>query len=157
MSEKSEKAANVFNSGFNCAQSVLSSFIEETGLNRDMALRITAGLGGGMGRMQHTCGAVTGACLVIGALCGSEDAGNEESREKTIGLTRKFLSAFTDKHGSVNCKELIGYDLNSEEELMEAGENKVFETKCAAFVKTAVALLENELAGLQQGKRSGQT
>ena len=142
---RSNKAAELFKSGFNCAQSVLSSFAKEAGLTEEQALKITAGFGGGMGRMQHTCGAVVGAYLIISALNGSDDATNAEAREKTFGLVRKFDALFTEKHGSTNCRELIKYDLNSEEQNKEASEKGVFEIQCAGYVKDAVDLLETEI------------
>ena len=142
---RSEKAAELFSSGFNCAQSVFTSFANETGLTEEQALKITSGFGGGMGRMQYTCGAVVGAYLVISALNGSDDASNSDAREKTFSLVRKFDTIFRDKHGSTNCRELIKYDLNSEEEKKEASEKGVFEIQCAGFVKDAVDLLETEI------------
>jgi len=142
---KSEKAAELFGSGFNCAQSVLTSFAKETGLTEEQALKITTGFGGGMGRMQYTCGAVIGAYLVISALNGSDDASNAEAREKTFNLVKKFDTIFKEKHGSTNCRELIKYDLNSEEQRKEASEKGVFEVQCTGFIRDAVALLETEI------------
>jgi hypothetical protein len=49
MSDKSNMATEEFLSGYNCAQSVLVAFCEETGVSDDMALKISCGLGGGMG------------------------------------------------------------------------------------------------------------
>ena len=142
---RSKKAAEFFNSGYNCAQSVLASFAKEAGLTEEQALKITAGFGGGMGRMQHTCGAVIGAYLIISALNGSDDASSTEAREKTYRLVRKFDAVFTEKHGSTNCRELIKYDLNSEEQRKEASEKGVFEIQCTGFVKDALDLLETEI------------
>ncbi len=139
---RSKKAAELFSSGFNCAQSVFASFAKEAGLTEEQALKITAGFGGGMGRMQHTCGAVVGAYLVISALNGSDDASSTEAREKTFRLVREFDRVFTAKHGSTNCRELIKYDLNSEEQRKEASEKGVFEVQCTGFVRDAVDLLE---------------
>jgi C_GCAxxG_C_C family probable redox protein len=144
-SERSNRAGELFRSGFNCAQSVFSSFARETGLTKDQALKITSGFGGGMGRMQYTCGAVVGAYLVISALNGSADASDLEARDKTYKLVRKFEALFTEKHGSTNCRELIKYDLNVEEQREEALEKGVFEVQCTGFVQDAVELLENEI------------
>ena len=66
MSAKSEQAVRKFRKGFNCSQAVLSVYAEEFGLCRETALKIACGYGGGMGRMALTCGAVTGAFMVIG-------------------------------------------------------------------------------------------
>ena len=60
-----EKAVGKFKEGFNCAQSVLYSYADELGLPDDLAMKIATGFGGGMGRTQEVCGAVTGALMVI--------------------------------------------------------------------------------------------
>ena len=65
MSEKSEQAVERFKRGFNCSQAVLGSYCREFGLDCEQAFRIATGFGGGM-RMAETCGAVTGAFMVLG-------------------------------------------------------------------------------------------
>ena len=63
---RSENARlNMVESKMNCAQSVLTAFSDELGLDRNTALRLARGFGGGMGRTGKTCGAVTGAYMVI--------------------------------------------------------------------------------------------
>ncbi len=49
----------LFLEGNNCAQSVVLSFAEDYGYSKELALKIAAGFGGGMGRIQGTCGAVS--------------------------------------------------------------------------------------------------
>jgi C_GCAxxG_C_C family probable redox protein len=61
-----DHAVELFNAGRNCSQAVLMAFAGELGLEPDAAARLAAGFGGGMGRMGHTCGAVSGAVLVRG-------------------------------------------------------------------------------------------
>lgn len=50
----------------NCAQAILSTYCEAFGLERNLALRLAQGFGGGMAHMGKTCGAVTGAYMVLG-------------------------------------------------------------------------------------------
>ncbi|NTU86942.1 MAG: C_GCAxxG_C_C family protein, partial [Chlorobiaceae bacterium] len=64
---RSERAVSIFSEGYNCAQSVLFSFSDDLGIAGDTALKIASGFGGGIGRMQEVCGAVTGGVMVIGA------------------------------------------------------------------------------------------
>ena len=59
-------AGSRFSEGFSCSQSVLAAFAPELGLDADAALRVSAAFGGGMGRTGGTCGAVTGALMVLG-------------------------------------------------------------------------------------------
>lgn len=66
MKTKAEKAIAYFNSGLNCAQSVFTAYAEEFNIDPELAISISCGFGGGMGRLQETCGAVTGAFMVLG-------------------------------------------------------------------------------------------
>ena len=78
-----DKAVACFKEGFNCSQAVLSSFDDDFGLDKDMALKLAAGFGGGMGRMAQTCGAVTGAYMVIGLKHGAITGQDKAAKEHT--------------------------------------------------------------------------
>ena len=79
--KRSEKALDYYSKGFNCAQSVIVSFADILNVNEETVLRMASGFGGGMGRMQQTCGAVTGAFMVIGFLRGKYKDGDDEANE----------------------------------------------------------------------------
>ena len=64
-SSKAQIASERFAEGYNCAQAVMFAFSEDCGLSPDLALKAACGFGGGMGRKQEVCGAVTGAILVL--------------------------------------------------------------------------------------------
>lgn len=142
---RSEKALQFYSEGFNCAQSVIASFADILEVNEETAVRMASAFGGGMGRMQNTCGAISGAFMVIGYLRGKYKLDDEDSAEKTNQLIQEFSKKFSAKHGSINCKSLINYDLNSVEGLKAAKNADVFNKKCAFFVKTAVEMLEETL------------
>lgn len=140
-----EKAISSFRGDFNCSQSVFSSYATEYGLDRDTALRLATGFGGGMGRMQNTCGAVSGAFLVIGLKYGTGENGNTEARDKTYQLIREFSNRFQEIHGSIICKELLGCDINTPKGKDYYDQNEFFEKKCFQYVKDAATLLEDIL------------
>jgi C_GCAxxG_C_C family probable redox protein len=142
---KAEEADNQFEKGFSCAPSALSAYSEQFGLGKELVLKIACGFGGGIGRTGRTCGAVTGAVMVIGLKHGQADVADEESRQKTHELVKKFIDKFTELHGSVECRELIGYDLSNPAEFESARESGVVERKCHGFVYDAARMLENVL------------
>ncbi len=146
--KRSEKALKYYAEGYNCAQSVVVAFTDVLNLSEETTLKLAAGFGGGMGRLQQTCGAITGAFMVIGYLKGNyqQDGESEQSRKITNQLIQDFSRIFAQKHGSINCKSLINFDINSEEDLKKAKEADVFNKKCTYFIKTAVELLEDTLA-----------
>ena len=94
---RSERALDYYFDGFNCAQSVIASFADKLEISEEVVLRMASGFGGGMGRMQETCGAVTGAFMVIGFLRGKYKLGDEEAKEKTNELIQEFSQKYTEK------------------------------------------------------------
>jgi len=110
-----------------------------------LALKIACGFGAGIGRMGRTCGAVTGALMVIGLKHGQVDLADEESQQRTYTLVKEFVDRFTALHGSIECKELIGYDLSDSGELKLARESGVFKNKCSSFVYDSARILEDVL------------
>ena len=126
----------------NCAQAVLSTYCEKFGLERSLALKLAQGFGGGMGRMGATCGAVTGAYMVIGLAQKMWDENPRQSLDRTYELVREFNQRFKALHGSVICKELISCDLSTSEGLAEARNKKIFTTVCPDFVSDSVKILE---------------
>ena len=126
----------------NCAQAVLSSYCENFGLERILALRLAQGFGGGMGHAGRTCGAVTGAYMVLGLAQKISSDSPRESLDETYALVRAFNQRFEALHGSLTCKELIGYDLSTPEGLAEARDKKVFTSVCPDFVRDSVRTLE---------------
>jgi hypothetical protein len=62
---KIEQAVAYFKEGFSCSQAIVAAYAPSLGLDRDTALKIASGFGGGMGRLAETCGAVTGSFMVL--------------------------------------------------------------------------------------------
>jgi C_GCAxxG_C_C family probable redox protein len=142
---KAKEAESQFEKGYSCAPAVLSAYSEQFGLEKELALRIACGFGGGIGHMGRTCGAVTGAVMVIGLKHGQAEVADDESRQATHKLVNKFIEKFTELHGSVECKELIGYDLSNPAELEAARTDDAREKKCRGFVHDAAGIVEDVL------------
>ena len=141
MSKKETALAN-FKSGFNCAQSVLSAFSKDFGMDDVLAMRIAGGFGGGMGRRGDTCGAVTGALMVLGLRFATTDPEDKQGKEDTYQLVKDFMGRFADRHGALRCNDLLGVDINTAEGLHMAREEGKFKQRCPDFVGSAVEILE---------------
>jgi len=141
--EKSEQAKELFLSGFNCAQSVLLSFADDLQFSREHAQKISAGFGGGMGKRQETCGAVTGAIMVIGLLKGEEVCSNDELKSEAYGAVKELTRSFEAEYKTTRCKELIGCDLNTPEGSAKFRDEKIMENVCAGCVGKAVRIVES--------------
>jgi C_GCAxxG_C_C family probable redox protein len=146
MATKAEQAAECFKSGFNCAQAVFSTYSEQFGINQTDALKISCGLGAGMGRKQEVCGAVSGAILLIGCKHGKTIREDNASTDTTYMLVRDLSDKFTAKHGNILCRELLGCNLLTPEGQQFFKENNFKELKCARFVHDAAEIVEKILA-----------
>ena len=144
MSEKSEQAVEFLRNGCNCSQAVLGRYGPELGLDHEQAFRIATGFGGGM-RMAETCGAVTGALMVLGLKYGNSTTEDKEAKAKTYEKIVEYTSRFKTRNGSVSCRELPGCDINTPEGMEKAQENKLFSTVCPKMVQEAAEILEEML------------
>jgi C_GCAxxG_C_C family probable redox protein len=142
---RAEEARRQFEKGFHCAPAVLSTYSGQFGLDKALALKIACGFGAGIGRMGKTCGAVTGALMVIGLKHGQVNLADEEASQRTYTVVKEFIDRFTTLHGSIECKELIGYDLSDSGELGSARESGVFKNKCPGFVYDSALIVEEVL------------
>lgn len=144
---KVEIALSNFNQGHSCAQAVLCAFAPDLGLNRDMALKVAAGFGGGLGRSGEVCGAVTGAIIALGLKFGSTKLNDREAKEITYANVRAFCDEFKRRHKTLLCRELLGCDISTNEGLVWARQHKLFITECPHYVKTATEIAARLIAG----------
>ena len=134
-----------FREGYNCSQAVVGSYCEQFGVDCETVCRMTAGFGGGM-CMGETCGAVTGAFMVLGLKYGNTTGEDRESRAKTSAKVVEYTSRFKNRNGSVVCRELLGCDVSTAEGMIKAQEEGLFDSVCAKMVKDAAEILGEMLA-----------
>ena len=146
MKQTSERALNYFTNEYNCAQSVLMAFAPQLGLDLQTAARIATPFGAGIGRLGMTCGAVSGALMVIGLKCGHRSWLDTEVKERTYEIAREFLSRFEERHQSHICRQLLGVDARNAEEWALAKEEGLFEDRCTTFVRDAADIVSELLA-----------
>lgn len=135
---KVEEAVKTFKSGFNCSQSIISTYAPDLGLNRESALLISSGFGGGLGRTGEVCGAVTGAIMALGLKYGFTTFSNE-AKEIVYSIVREYIARFKEENGSILCRELLGADINTPE-----GREKAH-TICPKLVRDSAEILEEML------------
>lgn len=144
--DKPTKAIEYFRNKFNCSQSVLATFGPECGLSDDDCFKIATAFGGGMGRQQHICGAITGALMVLGLKYGKGLNDPEEKKKYTYQLTKEFFDEFKRFNGSENCLELLdGLDMNDPVDNRKIVERNYFEIRCEKYVSDAVNILSKML------------
>ncbi|MDD5063837.1 MAG: C-GCAxxG-C-C family protein [Phycisphaerae bacterium] len=135
---KAKKAVKCFEDGYNCSQAIFSTYGQDLGVSFEQALKIASGFGGGM-RIDGTCGAVTGAFMVLGLKFAK---GKDRPYDKII----KFDEAFRQKNKSTNCQALIGCDIRTKEGMDKATKEGLFRSICSQLVKDSAEILEEMLA-----------
>ena len=107
MMTHSEKAAELFVQGYNCAQAVAVAFCDVTGLEPDFTAKISSGFGGGMGRLREVCGAVSGMFMVLSHLYGYDDPNADAEKKQLYARVQALGNKFRDINGSIICRELL--------------------------------------------------
>ncbi|MFW5872646.1 MAG: C-GCAxxG-C-C family protein [bacterium] len=152
MIEKEIKAIRDFKSGHNCSQVVLLAYANELGIAHRMALNIASGFGAGMGRLQETCGAVTGAFMVIGLHNGLKYCSNQDAKEVSYEIIQLFNKKFVEIHGSTLCGELLNCNLRTSEGKKYFLDHNLLEHTCIPCISTAINLLD-ELLHVETGDK----
>ena len=145
MSKKSEKAEELFKSGYNCSQAVLGVFCEELGLNFDTAIKISSSFGGGMGRMREVCGTVSGMFMAAG-LAFSSDSSDSNNKLKQYEHVQELAKRFKNKNGSIICRELLEGITSSTSPVPDKRNEEYYRKRpCVELVADAVEIFEDYL------------
>lgn len=139
MSEKQKRAVELFDEGFNCAQSVIAPFADSLNIDVPTALRMAGGFGHGL-RLGEVCGAISGAAMVIGLREGTDEPSDLAAKNSCNAQTLELMRTLTAQLGSCQCRVLIKDEaLTARGSLTCPGCTR---RACAAVIETAVAALE---------------
>lgn len=125
MSKRTDKAVDIRQGKFNCAQAVALAFNDVTDIDDDTVCRMTQAFGGGLGGMDGQCGALSGAAVIIGLMY--------DDKQTAMMKIRRIADAFKERNGTLICRELKGVD---------SGESV---RSCDDCVRDASEFLEREL------------
>lgn len=130
-----ERAARLHGNGYNCCQAVLLTFCDELGVDPVTAFKMGEGFGLGMGGMENTCGALSGAIMLAGLKNSDGDLDHPKTKAGTYRISRELTEAFKEKTGALVCRDLKGIDTG-----------KVL-CSCPKCIDSAVQIVE-EILGL---------
>ncbi len=106
MSKQGDAAYAWFLKGYNCSQSVVAAFAPQLGLTEEMALRLSAGFGAGIGRMREVCGAFCGVVTVLSMVYAAPADPKDKSR--MYALVQQAAEQYRARNGgSIICRELL--------------------------------------------------
>lgn len=141
MASYGDKAYELFFKGYNCSQCIALAFAEEMGLSETQALRISAGFGGGVGRLREVCGAFSGMVLVLGALYGNTDPAQKSATYAEVqALAARFKAE--NGGGSIVCKELLGLQKPEGSPVASARTEEYYKKRpCPELIRLAANLM----------------
>jgi len=140
----SNRAAEAMGAGYNCAQAVSTTYGVKYGVPEETIARIASGFGGGVGRTDNICGAVSGAVMVLGLKYGPKSAADKEAKTKASIKTGEFIREYERRFGAVSCTGLLGYNISLPEGREKVLTDNAF-AKCRDVVRNAGKLLEEFL------------
>ena len=103
-----QRAVDNFMAGYGCCQSVVVAFADLYGMDENMALRVAAGFGGGVGRLRMMCGAVSGIVMLVGLDCGATVGSDREGKSQCYKVVQELLAQSREQNGSLICAEILG-------------------------------------------------
>ena len=131
--------------GYNCSQSVFGAFGDRYGLSEEMAFKLSASFGGGVGRMREICGAVCGMALVCGLETGATVGADQKGKQHNYEVMQKLAGRFCQDNGSMICRELLGLDKAEGTARPEERTPEYYRKRpCKKLIGYAAELLEEE-------------
>lgn len=107
--KRAQRAVELFKQGYNCSQAVVASCADIYGIeDEQLALRLSASFGGGMGRMRLVCGAASGMFMLAGLHNGSAKPHDNEGKMANYAFVQQLAGEFKNTYGSLICAELLG-------------------------------------------------
>ena len=144
-----DKAVDYFMQGYGCCQSVVAAFADLYGLDEVMAKKITAGFGGGVGRMRMMCGAVSGIVILVGLDCGQTEGNDREGKSNCYKVVQELLAQSKEQNGSLICAEILGLNGHDKAASSYVASERTAEyyrsRPCAAKVECAARIFANYL------------
>ena len=140
---RKERAMSLFESGYNCSQSVVLAFSDLTGTDEKTLAKIASSFGGGMGRLREVCGAVTGMFMVAGLVYGYDSAETGAKKAEHYARIQHLAEKFSEETGSIVCRELLGLDIKKDNPIPEKRTEEYYKKRpCRELVGIAAEILE---------------
>jgi C_GCAxxG_C_C family probable redox protein len=131
---------------FGCAEATLIALKEAYGLPEPGDSSAAMALNGGIAYSGGMCGAISGAAIALGLLAAQRIEGHGLAKRTARRLTARLMADFEERHGAVDCRDLIGVDLRTEEQHQAFLDSGIWRERCMRQIEFVVEALE-PLAG----------
>ena len=133
-----EKLEELAKKEYNCSQTVFAYFADDLGMDEELAMKTATAFERGMFKSE-TCGSLTGAYMALGLKYGSTDL---EDKLRLEEMVHKLDKEFEQRNKSKQCKELLGLDINSEEDIKKALEKDLLTNVCGSCIISSIEITE---------------
>jgi len=120
---------------YNCCESVLLALKDYLDVDSGLIPKIGTGIGAGVSLNGLLCGSISSVAIAIGIKYGRTSP--EESPKPVWDMVDKYVAEFKDRFRYVNCRELTGLNVKTEEG-MKTYLAKVHDYACVERLKFAV-------------------
>jgi C_GCAxxG_C_C family probable redox protein len=117
----------------------LLAVCQEFEIESETIPQIASYFGGGIAGTGAVCGAVVGAVMAVGLKMGRGDT--REERTRISALVQELSRRFEADMGTINCRELTGVDLTTEEGIEAYMSSDTKQTVCFPAVGIAFRLV----------------
>ena len=121
---------------YNCCESIILTLSEYLCINSYIIPKIGTALGAGVSLNGLLCGSISGVAIAIGAKYGRST--KEESPEPAWKMMDAYITTFKEKFGHLNCRQLTGLNLKTQEGLKEYF-TRVHDFECTERLKFAIS------------------
>jgi len=144
--ERKERAVAYFNEGYNCAQSVFMAYSDLYDIDMELAKKLSASFGGGMGRLREVCGTCSGMFMILGLHYPATDPTNQEFKTANYAAVQRTAQTFKDIFGTIICAELLKIKkLPITSSPSDRNAEYYAKRPCARFVAEAAEILGKEI------------
>ena len=161
LEDRIQRSVELFMQGYGCCQSVVCAFSDLYGLDEEMALRIAAGFGGGVGRMRLMCGTCSALVILAGLEKGQTKGEDREGKAACYQLVRELLETFRQRNGSIICAELLQMNgVKAETNTSQPDERNAEYYRvrpCARKVESAARVFAEYLANSETSRKEGKS
>ena len=149
ITSRAADAVNNFKSGYNCCQAVYMAYADLFDMPKDMAARIAAPMGAGIGRMREVCGTVSGMALIAGLAIPCDNPSDTEAKARCYALVQQAAERFRQANGSIICRELLGIGDKKESPVPSPRTEAYYKKRpCVELVHDAAVYIGEELSRL---------
>lgn len=146
MESRVARAVATFEEGYNCCQSVFSTYADLFGMDRETALKLSCSMGAGVGRMREICGTVSAMALLAGLKTGNTDPQDQAAKTANYELVRTLADAFREEQGSIVCREILGIRGREKSAAPSIRTKEYYKTRpCSRTVACASRIIEKLL------------